>query len=184
VSSLAGGRSRAATDDRQLEHGAPGLASAGPPDAAGGPAQDLQRAPENHSMVSARDAGLSRAAVAAGFVAGGGIGATLGLPLRAIGYGPRTSAWKGKRMRNRKINAQLAPAMMSLAATNQQLLGLVGSRRNVMWRIVPLGIAAAGFRYATAEPDERQAMLEQAQALLSQGQAVLESSGVLDKVFK
>jgi hypothetical protein len=27
-------------------------------------------------------------------------------------------------------------------------------------------------------------MLEQAQALLSQGQAVLESTGVLDKVFK
>lgn len=87
-------------------------------------------------------------------------------------------------MGNRKLNAQLAPAMMSLAATNQQLLGLVGSRRNVMWKIVPLGIAAAGFRYATAEPDEREAMLEQAQALLSQGQAMLESSGVLDKVFK
>jgi multidrug efflux pump subunit AcrA (membrane-fusion protein) len=87
-------------------------------------------------------------------------------------------------MRNRKIDAQLAPAMMSLAATNQQLLGLVGSRRNVLWRIVPIGIAAAGFRYATAEPDERQAMLEQAQALLSQGQAVLESTGVLEKVFK
>ena len=87
-------------------------------------------------------------------------------------------------MSNRKLDAQLAPAMMSLAATNQQLLGLVGSRRNIMWKIVPLGIAAAGFRYATAEPDEREAMLEQAQALLSQGQAMLESSGVLDKVFK
>lgn len=184
MSSLADDRSRAATDDRPAEEAAPGPASGGPPGAAGAPAQDLQRASENRSMVCARDAGLTRAAVAAGFVAGGGIGATLGLPLRAVGYGPRTPAWKGKRMRNRKMNAQLAPAMMSLAATNQQLLGLVGSRRNVLWRIVPLGIAAAGFRYATAEPDERQAMLEQAQALLSQGQAVLESTGVLDKVFK
>lgn len=135
-------------------------------------------------MVSAREAGRSRAAVAAGFVAGGGLGATLGLPLRAMGVGSRTSAWKGRGMRNRKINAQLAPAMMSLAATNQQLLGLVGSRRNILWRVVPLGIAAAGFRYATAEPDERQAMVEQAQALLSQGQAMLESTGVLEKVFK
>ena len=148
------------------------------------PAQDLQRAPESRSVVSAREAGRNRTAIAAGFVAGGGIGATLGVPLRAIGIGPRTPAWKGRRMSNRKLNAQLAPAMMSLAATNQQLLGLVGSRRNIMWKIVPLGIAAAGFRYATAEPDEREAMLEQAQALLAQGQSMLESSGVLDKVFK
>jgi hypothetical protein len=87
-------------------------------------------------------------------------------------------------MSNRKLNAQLAPAMMSLAATNQQLLGLVGSRRNILWRVVPLGIAAAGFRYMTAEPDEREAMVEQAQALLAQGQAMLESSGVMEKVFK
>jgi hypothetical protein len=151
---------------------------------ADGPAQDLQRAPENRSMVSAREAGRNRAAVAAGFVVGGGLGATLSVPMRVLGGGPRTPAWKGKRMRNRKLNAQLAPAMMSLAATNQQLLGLVGSRRNILWRVVPLGIAAAGFRYATAEPEEREAMLEQAQALLAQGQAVLESTGVLDKVFK
>lgn len=87
-------------------------------------------------------------------------------------------------MSNRKLNAQLAPAMMSLAATNQQLLGLVGSRRNILWRVVPLGVAAAGFRYMTAEPEEREAMVEQAQALLAQGQAMLESTGVLDKVFK
>jgi hypothetical protein len=176
---------QAAADGRQPEHAAPALASAGPAGADGSPAQDLQRAPENRSMVSAREAGRNRAAVAAGFVAGGGLGATIGLPLRAVGLGPRTPAWKGKRiMRNRKLNAQMAPAMMSLAATNQQLLGLVGSRRNILWRVVPLGIAAAGFRYATAEPDERQAMLEQAQALLAQGQAVLESTGVLEKVFK
>ncbi len=146
--------------------------------------QDLERAPEQRSIVTAREAGRNRAAVAAGFIAGGGLGATVGLPLRAIGIGSRTPAWKGKRMRNSKLNAQLAPAMMSLAATNQQLLGLVGSRRNIMWRVVPLGIAAAGFRYMTAEPDERQAMVEQAQALAAQGQAMLESSGVLDKVFK
>jgi hypothetical protein len=149
-----------------------------------GPAQDLERAPETGSVVAAREAGRNRAAVAAGFVVGGGITATLALPLRAMGVGPRNPAWKGNRMRNRKLNAQLAPAMMSLAATNQQLLGLVGSRHSILWRIVPLGIAAAGFRYATAEPDERAQMVEQAQALLAQGQAVLESSGVLEKVFK
>ena len=146
--------------------------------------QDLERGPQQRAIVSAREAGRNRAAATVGFIAGGGIGATVGLPLRAIGIGSRTPAWKGKRMRNSKLNAQLAPAMMSLAATNQQLLGLVGSRRNIMWRIVPLGIAAAGFRYMTAEPDERQAMLDQAQALAAQGQAMLESSGVLEKVFK
>jgi len=165
-----------------LEHGAPSQAAAEA--TADGPAQDLQRAPESRSMVSAREAGRNRAAVAAGFVVGGGIGATLSVPSRVLGGGPRTPALKGRRMRNRKLNAQLAPAMMSLAATNQQLLGLVGSRRNILWRVVPLGIAAAGFRYATAEPEEREAMLEQAQALLAQGQAVLESSGILEKVFK
>jgi hypothetical protein len=153
--------------------------------AAGGSAQDLQRTSEPPTTLTAREIGRHRVAIAAGFIAGGGITATAGLPLRAIGLGPRTPSLKGMRMRSsRKMNAQLAPAMMSLAATNQQLLGLVGSRRNIMWRIVPLGVAAAGFRYMTAEPDERQQMVEQAQALLSQGQAMLESSGVLDKVFK
>lgn len=151
---------------------------------AGEPAQDLQRTTEQRAALSAREIGRHRTALAAGFVAGGGIGATVGLPLRALGIGPRTPSLKGMRMRSRKMNAQLAPAMMSLAATNQQLLGLVGSRRNIMWRIVPLGVAAAGFRYMTAEPDERQQMVEQAQALLSQGQAMLESTGVLDRVFK
>lgn len=148
------------------------------------PAQDLQRAPQGGRALCAREIGRNRAVIAAGFVAGGGVGATLGLPMRAMGLGARTPRSKGRHMSNRKLNAQLAPAMMSLAATNQQLLGLVGSRRNILWRVVPLGIAAAGFRYMTAEPDEREAMVEQAQALLAQGQAVLESSGVLDKVFK
>jgi hypothetical protein len=148
------------------------------------PAADLQRTPEGGRVLSAREIGRNRAAIAAGFVAGGGVGATLGLPLRAMGLTARTPVVKGRHMRNSKLNAQLAPAMMSLAATNQQLLGLVGSRRNILWRVVPLGIAAAGFRYITAEPEERQAMAEQAQALLAQGQAVLESSGVLEKVFK
>jgi hypothetical protein len=184
MSDLEDDRVHGAADDRRPEQHAPDTTSATPPGVEGSPAQDLQRAPENRSMVSAREAGRNRAALAAGFVAGGGISAALGLPLRAMGAGPRTPAWKGKHMRNRKLNAQLAPAMMSLAATNQQLLGLVGSRRNILWRVVPLGIAAAGFRYATAEPDEREAMLEQAQALLAQGQAVLESTGVLEKVFK
>jgi hypothetical protein len=148
------------------------------------PGGELQRAPESGKALSAREIGRNRAAIAAGFVAGGGVGATLGLPLRAMGLRARTSVVKGRHMSNRKLNAQLAPAMMSLAATNQQLLGLVGSRRNILWRVVPLGIAAAGFRYVTAEPEEREAMLEQAQALLAQGQAMLESSGVMEKVFK
>jgi len=167
--------------DGLLPDGSPGTAAAA--GSSDGPVQDLQRA-SDRSMVCARELGRKRAAIAAGFVAGGGIGAAWSVPMRVLGAGPRTPAWKGKRMRSRKIDAQLAPAMMSLAATNQQLLGLVGSRRNILWRVVPLGIAAAGFRYATAEPEERAAMLEQAQALLAQGQAVLESTGVLDKVFK
>jgi hypothetical protein len=165
-------------------HGAPEPDSSGSVVSAGGTAQDLQRTSERPTSLTAREIGRHRAAIAAGFIAGGGLTATAGLPLRAIGLGPRTPSLKGMRMRSRKMNAQLAPAMMSLAATNQQLLGLVGSRRNIMWRIVPLGVAAAGFRYMTAEPDERQQMVEQAQALLSQGQAMLESTGVLEKVFK
>jgi hypothetical protein len=173
-------RTQGAAGERQPEQHVPEITVA--PPGAGGPAHDLQRAPENRSMVSAREVGRNRAAVVAGFVAGGGIGATLSVPMRVLGGG--TPAWKGKRMRNRKLNAQLAPAMMSLAATNQQLLGLVGSRRNILWRVAPLAIGAAAFRYATAEPDERAAMLEQAQALLAQGQAVLESTGVMEKVFK
>src|SRR5215218_7001105 len=99
------------------------------------PAQDLQRAPEGARTLSAREIGRNRAAIAAGFVAGGGLGATLGLPLRAMGLSARTPGVKGRHMSNRKLNAQLAPAMLSLAATNQQLLGLVGSRRNILWRV-------------------------------------------------
>ena len=87
-------------------------------------------------------------------------------------------------MRSRKFNAQLAPALMSLAATNQQLLGLVGSRRNIMWRVVPLGIAAAGVAYLTADEDGRAAMLEQGQALAEQAGGLITGSGVLDKLFK
>lgn len=79
---------------------------------------------------------------------------------------------------------QLAPAMMSLAATNQQLLGLVGSRRSVLWRVLPLGIAAAGVAYLTADEEQRQSMLEQGQALAEQAGGLLTSSGVLDKLFK
>jgi len=112
--------------------------------AAGGTVQDLQRTSEPPTSLSAREIGRHRVAIAAGFVAGGGITATAGLPLRAIGLGPRTPSLKGMRM----------------------------------------GVAAAGFRYMTAEPDERQQMVDQAQALLSQGQAMLESTGVLEKVFK
>ncbi|MDX6691158.1 MAG: hypothetical protein QOG15_2615 [Solirubrobacteraceae bacterium] len=95
----------------------------------------------------------------------------------------RTSAWKGSHMRSRRMN-QLAPAMMSLAATNQQLLGLVGSRRSILWRAAPLAVAAAGVAYLTADEDGRAAMQAQAQALAEQAGGLLTSSGVLDKLFK
>ncbi len=166
------------------DRGSAGPDASGSALAVGEPVQDLQRTSDGSTSLSAREIGRRRVALVAGFVAGGGITATAGLPLRAIGLGPRTPSLKGMRMRSRKMNSQMAPAMMSLAATNQQLLGLVGSRRNIMWRIVPLGVAAAGFRYMTAEPDERQQMVDQAQALLAQGQSMLESSGVMEKVFK
>jgi len=86
-------------------------------------------------------------------------------------------------MRNRKLNAQIAPAMYSLAATNAQLLGLVGSRRPML-AFAKLGIAAAGVAYLTADEAQRKAMLDQAGALIEQGGNMLASSGVLEKVFK
>lgn len=118
-------------------------------------------------IVAARQMRVAQGAAALGFVAG----------LR------HTPAWKGSHMRSRRMN-QLAPAMMSLAATNQQLLGLVGSRHSILWRVVPLGIAAAGVAYLTADEEQRQAMLEQGQALAEQAGGLLTSSGVLDKLFK
>jgi hypothetical protein len=134
--------------------------------------------------VTVREDALASAALAAGFVAGaGGIGAAVGIPLRALGLGRRTPALKGMGMRNRKLNAQLAPAMYSLAATNSQLLGLVGHRRPAL-ALAKFGIAAAGVAYLTADADGRKAMLDQATALLEQGANVLSSSGLLDKVFK
>ncbi|HEV2057960.1 MAG TPA: hypothetical protein VGR11_01305 [Solirubrobacteraceae bacterium] len=100
--------------------------------------------------VTVREDVLASAAVAIGFVAGaGGVGAAVGMPLRAIGLGRRTPSLKGMRMRNRKLNAQLAPAMYSLAATNSQLLGLVGHRRPMV-ALARFGIAAAGVAYLTA----------------------------------
>ncbi len=90
-------------------------------------------------------------------------------------------------MRNRKLNAQLAPAMYSLAATNAQLLGLVGHRRPVL-ALAKFGIAAAGtaagVAYLTADEAQRKEMVEQATALLEQGGNAIASSGLLDKVFK
>jgi len=86
-------------------------------------------------------------------------------------------------MRNSKRNAQLAPAMYSLAATNAQLLGLVGARHPMM-TFAKLGVAAAGVAYLTADEAGRKAMLDQATALLEQGGNLLTSSGLLDKVFK
>lgn len=135
-------------------------------------------------MVTVREDVLASAAVAVGFVAGaGGVGAAVGMPFRAIGLGRRTPALKGMRMRNRKLNAQLAPAMYSLAATNSQLLGLVGARHPMM-NLAKLGIAAAGVAYLTADEDTRKQVLDQASALLQQAGGVIESSGLLDKVFK
>lgn len=86
-------------------------------------------------------------------------------------------------MRNRRLNAQLAPAMYSLAATNAQLLGLVGHRRP-MFALAKLGIAAAGVAYLTADENQRKAILDQATALIEQGGNALAGSGLLDKVFK
>jgi hypothetical protein len=135
-------------------------------------------------MVTVREDVLASAAVAIGFVAGaGGVGAAVGMPLRAVGFGRRTPALKGMRMRNRKLNAQLAPAMYSLAATNSQLLGLVGTRRP-MFALAKLGIAAAGVAYLTADEDTRKQVLDQASGLLEQGASALTSTGLLDKVFK
>jgi len=86
-------------------------------------------------------------------------------------------------MRNRKVNAQLAPAMYSLAATNAQLLGLVGHRRP-MFALAKFGIAAAGVAFLTADEAQRKALLDQAGAILEQGGNALASTGLLDKVFK
>jgi hypothetical protein len=135
-------------------------------------------------VVSVREDMLTTAAAAMGFVAGaGGVGAAIGLPLRAVGLGRRTPALKGNRMRNRKLNAQLAPAMYSLAATNAQLLGLVGHRRPVL-ALAKFGIAAAGVAYLTADEAQRKAIVEQASSLIEQGGNALAGSGLLDKVFK
>jgi hypothetical protein len=141
-------------------------------------------ATDKPGMVTMREDVLASAAAVVGFVAGaGGVGAAVGMPLRAVGLGRRTPALKGMRMRNRKLNAQLAPAMYSLAATNAQLLGLVGHRRPVL-ALAKLGVVAAGVAYVTADEAGRKAMLDQASGLLEQGGNLLTSSGLLDKVFK
>jgi hypothetical protein len=161
-----------------------GQAADGAPSSAAETAPGRRRAMDNRGKVAVSEDVLTRAAAAAGFVAGaGGIGAAVGLPLRAIGLGRRTPTLKGTRMRNRKLNAQLAPAMYSLAATNSQLLGLVGSRRPLL-QLVKLGVAAAGVAYLTADEATRKQMLDQATGLLEQGANALTSSGLVDKVFK
>ena len=154
------------------------------PQAPSGSSAPLAPTSGKPGIVTVREDVLASAAVAVGFVAGaGGVGAAVGMPLRAIGLGRRTPALKGMRMRNRKLNAQLAPAMYSLAATNSQLLGLVGTRRP-MFALAKFGIAAAGVAYLTADEDTRKQMLDQATGLLEQGANVITSSGLLDKVFK
>ena len=154
------------------------------PDAHGGADAPLVPTSGKPGMVTVREDVLASAAVAIGFVAGaGGVGAAVGMPLRALGLGRRTPALKGMRMRNRKLNAQLAPAMYSLAATNSQLLGLVGSRHPIM-NLAKLGIAAAGVAYLTADEDTRKQVLDQATGLFEQGASAVTNSGLLDKVFK
>ncbi|CAA9522021.1 MAG: hypothetical protein AVDCRST_MAG67-3434 [uncultured Solirubrobacteraceae bacterium] len=154
--------------------------SAGAPDA---DALVVATGAQKPGMVTVREDVLASAGAAIGFVAGaGGIGAAAGMPLRALGLGRRTPALKGMRMRNSKRNAQLAPAMYSLAATNAQLLGLVG-RRHPMMALARLGVVAAGVAYVTADEAGRKAMLDQATGLLEQGGNLLTSSGLLDKVF-
>ncbi len=141
-------------------------------------------APDKPGMVTVREDVLTSAAAVIGFVAGaGGVGAAVGMPLRAVGLGRRTPALKGMRMRNRKLNAQLAPAMYSLAATNAQLLGLVGHRRPVL-ALAKLGVVAAGVAYVTADEATRKSMLDQATGLLEQGGNLLASSGLIDKIIK
>lgn len=158
--------------------------TAGVPQAPSRPVAPLVPTAGKPGMVTVREDVLASAAVAIGFVAGaGGVGAAVGMPFRAIGLGRRTPALKGMRMRNRKLNAQLAPAMYSLAATNSQLLGLVGARHPIM-NLAKLGIAAAGVAYLTADEDTRKQMLDQASGLLEQGAGVITNSGLLDKVFK
>jgi hypothetical protein len=161
-----------------------GEVTAGVQHARGGSNAPLVPTSGKPGMVTVREDVLASAAVAIGFVAGaGGVGAAVGMPLRAVGFGRRTPALKGMRMRNRKLNAQLAPAMYSLAATNSQLLGLVGTRRP-MFALAKLGIAAAGVAYLTADEDTRKQMLDGASGLLEQGANALTSTGLLDKVFK
>lgn len=148
-----------------------------------GPLVTVSPAAEKPGMVTVREDVLASAAAVVGFVAGaGGVGAAVGMPLRAVGVGRRTPALKGMRMRNSKRNAQLAPAMYSLAATNAQLLGLVGTRRPML-ALAKLGVVAAGVAYVTADEAGRKAMLDQASGLLEQGGNLLTSSGLLDKVF-
>ena len=155
------------------------------PDGPGvGSAVSVAPVAEKPGMVTVREDLLTSAAAVAGFVAGaGGVGAAVGMPLRAVGLGRRTPALKGMRMRNRKLNAQLAPAMYSLAATNAQLLGLVGHRRPMM-ALARYGVIAAGVAYLTADEATRKAMVDQATGLLEQGSNMLTNSGLLDRVFK
>ncbi len=146
--------------------------------------REMTRAGAEPATITVREDVLTSAAAIAGFVAGaGGVGAAVGMPLRAIGLRRRTPALKGMRMRNRKLDAQLAPAMYSLAATNAQLLGLVGHRRP-MWALARFGVVAAGVAFVTADEETRKAVLERASGLVEQGGNMLANSGLLEKVFK
>jgi hypothetical protein len=134
------------------------------------------------SLIEGRENQVAGVAGAVGFAAGarrrrGGLGRQLAMAGLA-GVGGR-SALKGRHMRNTKFVSQLSPAMLSLAAANQQLLGLSGGmrpRRHRLRKLSLLGIAATGVAFAVTEPEQRQ-------ALLKEGEAVLDRTGVFDKLF-
>jgi hypothetical protein len=133
-------------------------------------------------LIEGHENQVAGVAGAVGFAAGarrrrGGLGRQLAMAGMA-GVGGR-SALKGRHMRNTKFVSQLSPAMLSLAAANQQLLGLSGGmrpRRHRLRKLSLLGLAATGVAIAVTEPEQRA-------ALLKEGEAVLDRTGVFDKFF-
>ena len=129
---------------------------------------------------------LAKGAGALGFIAAGGMGSAARLPLRVATLGMLGKPAPGMPRGMRTGRRNLGPALISLAAANQQLVGAVygaGRTRRVLRRVSLLGVAAAGVAVATADESQRKALLAQGQSLLTQGEAILDRSGVLDKVL-
>jgi hypothetical protein len=138
-----------------------------------------------HSQLMERQDSLARGAGMVGFAAAGGLTGTLRLvTLGALGR-PAVPRY----MRSiRPGRNNMGPALVTLAAANQQLIGAVyGRRGSFLRRVSLLGVAAAGIAVATADEKQRQALLEHGQALLTpalkHGEEILERTGVLDKVL-